>query len=386
MVKLSKSETRKAKRTRESFCFLLTGGKAMIFNNIITQDSKIQKESIKAVILFIFRAINASQFTKHLKEVYNLDSKACLEVRTSINNNGYIMMHVKPYLFKCFKEDIQEKKKYMPIAVKYGVKEKDAQLVKYMDRDVYEKLDPLKEYMALSPMKLKHFMEKNYKTLYTYTSKYVYRKMRFLFSSANGVSDVDLIHDCILHGYMHLLLAYPKILKELHALNICKRAIHNHGMNIIRKMTSKSRNNFNIENGNEIRTVEYTEWIEHAHKKYQADHEDSATIYNAVNIDIMNKSMSSLMCLQLINMQPTKKKKKILHIMMGLHHRGFSKWLQESQFVRATDRMPNDDLADKLYVTERGIHTYKRYVQEYIGITDVKLDKFLQKIKPWMIN
>ena len=76
-----------------------------------------------------------------------------------------------------------------------------------------------------------------------YAASFAYRKMRFLTWGNAHVDLNDLEQELLYCGLLGAQKQYPKLESELHLLNIFKRCIHNHGINIIKYHTAKSRVN-----------------------------------------------------------------------------------------------------------------------------------------------
>lgn len=100
-----------------------------------------------------------------------------------------------------------------------------------------------KSYAALLPKEMDKLlsqvlMSEDYTT---YISKFIGKKLMFLISSY-GLKQEDLISEMRMFSYYAVMRKYPEYNDMLHIMNICKRAAHNRGINIIHENTAASRN------------------------------------------------------------------------------------------------------------------------------------------------
>lgn len=75
----------------------------------------------------------------------------------------------------------------------------------------------------------------------TYVSKFAAKKLAFLVTSY-GMEHKDLLSEMRMFSYYAVMRKYPEFNDAMHIMNICKRAAHNRGINIIHENTAGNRN------------------------------------------------------------------------------------------------------------------------------------------------
>ena len=112
----------------------------------------------------------------------------------------------------------------------------------------------LEKYSALTLQKYEKEIEEILEKVDVYTNVFIYRKLRFIYQNIdNSLTHEDLKTELLYQGIKNVFTVYPVIDNRLHALNICKRAVQNHGLNLISRMTCLKRvNTIQLEDGSRI--------------------------------------------------------------------------------------------------------------------------------------
>lgn len=185
--------------------------------------------SFTLIFDYLFHKIKKVELRQALRELGCLDHLKYLE-------NAYVIKNCKLFIYALT---------YNPNAdpENYGVS-------KYLDScKAYAKTLQLEGYCR--PWKLKKLVRIEHELLpelKPFIGKFISRKMSFLIKSY-GLTRHDLQHELILKGLQSLYQHYPFFESEKHIINVVKRAIHNHGIDIIYKYTRKKNNRLENKDG-----------------------------------------------------------------------------------------------------------------------------------------
>jgi hypothetical protein len=148
-----------------------------------------------------------------------------------VNSNGYLMQNCKLFAWAAHRD-----KRTRPS--QFNVMPRDAAFLRTVDlRSVPKRYRAysLAEFVALESRILVSGEMK------TYIGKFVSRKLIFL-HRYYGLPREDIENHLVCSALYALRKHYPRYEGELHALNICKTAIHNSGMGLIEFWTRDKRN------------------------------------------------------------------------------------------------------------------------------------------------
>lgn len=305
--------------------------------------------------------IPSTVFSKKLSELLDIDYKEASQLRKNIDNNGYLMFNLKPFLFYCLKNNIKKKKQVIDICHEFQVHVKDISMVKIMFKDkIFSKLKPLCKYAALSFKKLKSQVDKLPMKLFGHTRKFIYSKMRFIINNQHyAVEAEDLVNELVAKGIYNVLATYPKIESLKHAENIAKRAIQNNGVNMIYFYTCAQRG---VVRRSEDGETFYSNIIPLTTKTEEViDTIACPSVANTLDCSISTESW--IVTNQVIN-SFIKKKRRIVSCLMGIRDEKFSTWLIEN--TEKKHRLYNDDLFDDLML-KSNIYRYFKYLAEFSG-------------------
>ena len=185
--------------------------------------------------------------------------------------------------------------------------------------------------------------------LRTWMGKFISRKLIFL-TRSYGLKRSDIEGTLLHSGMFALRKQYPIYESELHALNICKTAMHNAGMGLIEFWTRDKRNALLKENGG-FQAV-HVPYESLSHISVQPEHADDLR----VNLQ------------SLVGLAPRLKPRarKFIQAAAGLHDEGFSIFI-------------GLDNADAAYRWE-----YPRYMQslqEYLGVSPEQTKTLLSNLR-----
>lgn len=224
----------------------------MVLYNICTSHYGVDFKKLKAarknalytiIMLYLYKEINCKNFLKALTKTFGKDFDH-EEFRKGISNNGYLMKHIKPFLYWLVVNKALNKP-YLIAKAKsmFKLEPRDSGLHKLVKGKLLTLLRKFnnKGYKALTLKSIDKEMTSLIKDLHVFSSKFAYRKMGFIIR-ANGIEANDLVYDLLSKGIQSMLFTYPRIETKLHCENIVKLSIHNHGINIIQKYTTKGRN------------------------------------------------------------------------------------------------------------------------------------------------
>jgi hypothetical protein len=145
------------------------------------------------------------------------------------------------------------------------------------------------------------------KELQVWMGKFISRKLIFL-TRSYGLKRSDIEGQLLHSGMFALRKQYPIYETELHALNICKTAMHNTGMGIIEYWTRDKRNALLEENGS-FQAV-HVPYESLSHLSVAPEHADELRV--------------NLQCLVGLAPKLKPKARKFIETAAGLHDEGFS--------------------------------------------------------------
>ena len=192
---------------------------------------------------YLFQVVTARDFMADLKKLGSYTPTELHVFKTNLLNNGYLIFNVKTYLYACIYRNAFDKASCTPLARKNGIKSlADARLIVLVTGSLRAKLQEFVAlgYKSLCASTLMKHISSLCSNLSTYIHKFVYRKMAFIVRS-HGIEFSDLISDLNAKVVQSTLLRYPRIETKLHLENLAKRSVHNYGINLIYRYTTRSR-------------------------------------------------------------------------------------------------------------------------------------------------
>jgi len=341
-----------------------------------------QRRAVTAVLLYLFRGIKSRELTRRLEDLLG-EGISVREFRAELGVQGYILKNIKTWLYYSYVHNAYwTRQQATRTSQEFEVKSRDTELARYLKRskDLRRALPPYTDrYKALPLRGINAATERVVKEVDIYTRKFVTKKMRFL-ARSYGIDLEDLVMDLLLRGIQSLLLMYPCVDSRLHSTNIAKRSIHNHGVNLILKHTSKSRNNL-IRNDDgtfsslkvsldmlrdSLRVVESDDFLVSTLTGSQQSFRDRAfTIEDALTARSLLAGYGG-------------KKRRFLELLTGTHDARFTDWLQEKKMVRKG--VTNEQYFERLLGCGR-LHRYIRYCLRSLDVPQRTGLAFLQELR-----
>lgn len=202
----------------------------------------IQNRLYCAVLVYMFRGIEAQELSEEFKLVLGWSGSDCIVFRRALRQVGAIQKNLKFYMYaRICGYDVAYKD--------FQVSETDARWANRIMRsktDGATKLRKLcmryhrKGYKPISLATFDKHLARLPGELREHLGKLVGKKMRFLTDSSQ-IGSNDTRQDLLEEGLYAVYKAYPEIQTPLHLVNIAKNAVHNRAMNIIKEQTTASR-------------------------------------------------------------------------------------------------------------------------------------------------
>ena len=355
------------------------------FPTYLAIDLPSKHRLVCGVLLYLFRGISSVELTYVLKDYLGQNISVSV-FRRVLLGTGYILRNIKGYLYTlAAKGAFASRKKAFPIARSFHVRDEDIILGKYIST-----CDGLQKLL------LCYYKEKGYKCLtfpyftkaltqiaedtQAYTAKFVYRKLRFIYQS-NGMEAADFTNDFIAKGIQSVLVMYPCVDGKLHALNIAKQAIHNHGINTILRYTSKGRQTLRKELDGCFSSRKVSLDL------LQSSRLSSSDSYLANGIDghlelldyrsqgNQDKQELEIAVQQLMRVSSAKQRKAI-QLLMGEYCPKFSHWLHTEKNIK----MDNVDYYHRLLGRD-SLHLFINNAFIFLGVGPEEGEAFLQKLR-----
>lgn len=206
--------------------------------------------------------------------------------------------------------------------------------------------------------------------LQQYIAKFAYRKLRFL-AQSYGTTLGDLRAAMANSAYGALLKQYPNFENFAHLTKLAKVAVHNCGMNIIKRETSQKRNV--LEQNSDGTYYKNTTTLTPDNQSAVSIGEEGYTLtsYLVTGIDgaVFSEWERNFSLKQLLTSpQLTADHKRFLRLMLGEHDEDFANFMERS--------------ASALY--ERDFEEYQRQACAFIGISLDRGKKFLVSLQQFL--
>lgn len=198
---------------------------------------------LRRTLMHLFQLIGSLDFIRDLSKIdRNLSSTELHVFKSRLLSQGYILKNLKGYLYASVYNGCYTKSRCLKLAEAWMVEPRDAKLVTLVTGAFRDKLIALRDsgYKSIPLNTIDTNIRDVLLSLQGYMTRFVYRKMSFIVSS-NGMEHADLVTELQVKTIQGLLLTYPKVESKLHFTNIAKRTLHNHGINLIHKYSSKGR-------------------------------------------------------------------------------------------------------------------------------------------------
>jgi len=333
--------------------------RSLIRKHFGKQKKEVVHKIMTHTMRYMFRLVSAHEMTRAIRVDLEDPSVRIIDYRKEIQE-GYIIKNIKFWVWYIIANRLS-KKKSMKIMSEFGIRDDDRCLAfvakKYLDRDLVKLA---KKYDAHSLHEFKSITEKCLKETESYTKKFAYRKLRFLIADGTTMDDIHM--ELNYWGLYTIILQYPQIDDMKHCLNLYRRGVHNHGINMIKKATT-AKNNVLVQNGDgtfenlkaSAEVVDVKNMSE-----FSVSHEEERD--NKLFVSKMLKENNG-------------KKNKFLKLMTGTYSEKFSDFLSRDGYIEN-----NDDLFDRL-LSNDNIDLYMSLCAKFLRITPYQAKQFVNHLR-----
>lgn len=331
---------------------------------------------------YLFRRVTAIQFNNRLKSKYKLNVEQANRIRKRLDTNGYILLNMKLWLFRSWKSPKTTDLYLAKRRIRYGIEMCDANI--RFPSSLEESMNQLNEYRSFSLKGFEEVLSRITQDVDEYTSKLIYRKLRFLISNPhNGVNAFDLKNEVIYHAIRNVMMTYPKMDNYLHAVNIAKRNVHNYSMNIINYMTRPCRAN-TVRNSDGTFSSVLVSWdatidmsVDPSSQSTDKSNVQSDMSIDSFSPDYSDNLISQMSWEKIYTTVSSKKKKLCLICLMGIYNPHFTHWLKEN--AKSQHAIDNDRLYANLEKRDC-LHVYSDYLSKFLDVSTKNIDKFLYQV------
>lgn len=325
-----------------------------MLKDILTKPGSFHKgkhdKVVAALFAYLFNKIDLRYFIDYVVDNNHVPNrKEAVRIKDAARTNGYVLKNCKLYAWACHTARRDGHKRPSPEA--FEVAHEDALLLRRLNLkhlDAHVK-DPFPAYSVRSFDRMVQSLIAG-PELRNYIGRFVTKKMSFLMNSY-GETRHDIETMLQEMAIVALYKQYPRFSSVIHMVNVAKAQIHNKGHSFITSSTSKSR------------------------QKLRRNDDGS---FEAVHVDIANLNdveapaahgqelRERLLSLTKIEHRIPPRTKEFLLCAAGVHHEGFSEFLDQS----------NETLADKM---EYG--KYMGKVQEYFETTPQRVERLFTNLR-----
>jgi hypothetical protein len=289
--------------------------------------------------------------------------------KKSLRHNGSLYKNAKFYA-------------YSQLTVPVGPKEAEISIKEANAIKQALKFQPLVDYLKwiistnrsspLSLKKIDHYFSKALLSddVQQYLSKFVYRKLRFL-AQSYGFSMQDLKSTLLNAAYFSLLKQYPNFEDFSHLIKLSKVAIHNGGINLITRETSKKRNVLeqNSDGTYYKNTTTLTPDAQSGASLGEAGYTLTSYLVTGIDGSVHSQWEKLFSLKQLVGSTAlTDKQRKFLKLMLCEPDEEFANFIAGS--------------THDLY--ERDFEAYQKRVCEYLSVSYEKGERFLSSLQQFL--
>lgn len=322
-------------------------------------DKKDTDDILRISSLYLCRAIDTKEFREHIKPLVTNFT----ELKAELRANGYLHLNLKTWVFYCIKNGLKPKQAKLQMRhfdVKYSDYEVLCSIMKDKDsRELFEKFD---KYKAHTLTRYKQLLADTFSKCEYYAVRFVNTKLVFL-TMGSFLTKEDLTSELMMKAYDALLLQYPCIESKLHHENICRRAIHNFGLNTLYFYNGKGRANL-MNNGDGTFTT--TSYHYQGVQLEDSNNSDVVLDYHTSSSDESDKGIS----LDQLLKQYSGKERRFINMLAGNYDIKFSKYLSKRNML------PNDELYDKVKFDK-----YLDLVCDHLEISGYKAQTLMTNIR-----
>lgn len=335
-----------------------------------------QTEAVTAnAIGYLFRVRSSLDLTSRIRE-YFPDAKVA-DFRRDLQT-AYFLRNIKLWIWRVIwlKANPSTASSMMSV---YEVESRDVPLL--VTAMKHPGLHPLlaemsEQYISHRLEQYDQLLEETLDGLADYIGRFAWKKLRFL-EKSGFITLPDIRADLKLNALFALRLQYPKVASRLHLENVAKRAIHNHGMNMISTYTSQSRQHLRQEADGAFTAIKVS--IDSAPVGgYLSYHNQSTDLNGSTLLDGSPCSGSSTVIDRLSVQKALGKlkgdRRRFAELLKGQYDADFSAWLQ------LQGRSDNDELFDQRLARDR-VNSYVTLAAQYLGITSDSANSIINEMR-----
>lgn len=209
-----------------------------MLKQIFNLDPKQHNRIMSILFSYLFNRIGKYEYRRQIA-----DKDLAKKVWSTASQSWYVLKNCKLYAHAHY---LNRRNGLATSPAKFGIFSEDVGILKNLDLSGIK--PKYKSYSVFDFDNLEGAILTS-SELKTHIGKFISKKLIFL-ARSYGLSREE-IHGHLLHSALFALRKqYPIYESDLHALNICKTAIHNSGMGLIEYWTRNKRNALLKENGN----------------------------------------------------------------------------------------------------------------------------------------
>lgn len=303
---------------------------------------------------YTFRIIKTTTFSQEVRKLLGCDTKAITKLKKEILSNGKIMRDLKLYLLqrsidykgKCGLDISPTDRRIFSKMAKY----KQDQLAKWCQHCVYtnKELDDLIVYC--------------WKITEVRTRKFVYRKMRFIFTYTHHTVE-DICHLLKVQMMEKLLFDFHNLKSELHAKNFANQIIRNMGHNFI-ESNATQKNTVLVTEGE--KSPEFNHLIKTLSLDFNGGENNISDTRSYTNDNLL-----TFLSVFKFRSRIKDKYKLFLDLVLGLPNEEFTSYLRRNRITtKSNDCWQPDDIQYKFQV-----------IAEFIGVSKKKTQRFQEKLQ-----
>lgn len=361
-----------------------------LYEVLLTEFDGIEKDGLDFTylfaesVLYLTGGVSAFQYQHAVKPFcseYNSEHSA-KDFRLMLLDSHYSLLLLKLFCLRLAQQRVTEAS-VASLAEEYGIVEEDATFVRILFQNcVWFRKDlrlaaqkVVKGHHLLKLAEIHSlFNDVVYKPLLKYVKFFVYNKMRFIVNSQNLTFD-DLHGDLMTKALQSYYSIVPVEATELHIVNYLKRAVHNHGINLIKSATSKKRG----------RLVRVSDDGQHSQFSLLcvSQNQVKATVgEDGTQVDLLESGDTSSQKFELSysvsevldSVKATSRKYRLLTLLMGDEDPHFTEWLRQEGVAKAHE--------DNVDVQERSTAAdFNRLVAEFLRVPFHKAESFLGSLR-----
>lgn len=300
------------------------------------------------LIRYLFRACYMQEVRVAMKPHGVNISKVVLD----IGKSGYISKNLKLWIYWCY---VNGGVNSSTVRKEFDVSEEDRRLAFWAltDQKLVKTLKKAKA-PSLTTLQMDQHIVWIMRDTSDFLGKFINRKMSFL-KKSYGVSLDDLRIVMVDHGIRSIYRTYPAVDSLDHLKNVCKRSMHNAGINLIQYHTAAKRNALiKHETGFQSRTISSS-----------AVAPNVAEAWGSQSMQDMDERDKSISIKEFLS-RCSENQIRLITVLSGELDAAFSEWLRQNQLVKT--------------YTHGTVYEKGSCFASYIGVQNTKVARFIDRL------